>query len=563
MQIKLTVAYKDFSSFTKISLQIMIRSLYKIKREWTRFLPFLLFLWLNGFSLLADTDSSSLFTAIDSGDLGIVKEFFLNNDINGYYGEKKLTPLIYAIQQNQYKVVKLLVKMGSDVNQLCQDKTPLIHSVQRNKIKLSNYLIKKGADINGLSKRGNNALIYAAYEGIINMATFLVRKGIDYNYPNNSGYTALDYANQFRNIEVARYLRSISTRSIATTYPDYLDGPHIFWMDDKNATAIYLKRDSVEDKTTLETKELVIRKSSYEFAGFAGDTSDYVVYKEKFRSPFMFTNIEEIFAVGDVHGGYKTLVKLLQNQGIIDSHLNWSWGKGHLIFLGDVFDRGEKVTECLWLIYKLERQAHAHGGAVHFIIGNHELLIIRNILDDVSSKYTYMTQYLEREYSSFYSEQTEFGRWLRTKNAVIKIDDKLFIHGGISPDLLAEGMSIYSMNKCLWDYFAGNIDSTNINRIRLLLDPIKGIYWYRGYFFGMEGYPVITEEEVDQTLELYDVSKIIVGHTNVKEIKPLYHNKIYATDIPFCEDGFELQGLLIKNKKYYRALLDGTLERIE
>jgi len=277
----------------------------------------------------------------------------------------------------------------------------------------------------------------------------------------------------------------------------------------------------------------------------------------------MFTNVEEIFAVGDVHGGYQTLVKLLQNQGIIDSHLNWSWGKGHLIFLGDVFDRGEKVTECLWLIYKLERQAHAHGGAVHFIIGNHELMIITNNLDDVSTKYTYMTQYLEREYSSFYSEQTEFGRWLRTKNAVIKVDDKLFIHGGISPDLLAEGMSIYSMNKCLWDYFSGNIDSTNLERIRLLLDPIKGIYWYRGYFFEMEGYPVITEEEVDQTIELYDVSKIIVGHTNVKEIKPLYHNKIYATDIPFYEDGYELQGLLIKNKKYYRALLDGTLERIE
>ncbi|MCK4465695.1 MAG: ankyrin repeat domain-containing protein, partial [Bacteroidales bacterium] len=358
----------------------MISSLYRIKREWTRFLPFLLFLWLNGFSLLANKDSSSLFTAIDSGDLGIVKEFFLNNDINGYYGEKNLTPLTYAIQQNQYTIVKLLVKMGADVNQLCQDKTPLIHSVQTNKIKLTKYLIKKGADINGLSERGNNALIYAAYEGIINMSTFLVRKGIDYNYQNNSGYTALDHANKFNNIEVARYLRSVSARSIATTYPDYLDGPHIFWMDDKNVTAIYMKRDSAEDKTTLETKELVIRKNSYEFAGFAGDTSDYVVYKEKAWSPFMFSNVEDIFAVGDVHGGYETLVELLQNQGIIDSYLNWSWGKGHLIFLGDVFDRGEKVTECLWLIYKLERQAHARGGAVHLIMGNHELMIMTDDL---------------------------------------------------------------------------------------------------------------------------------------------------------------------------------------
>jgi hypothetical protein len=277
----------------------------------------------------------------------------------------------------------------------------------------------------------------------------------------------------------------------------------------------------------------------------------------------MFTNVEEIFAVGDIHGGYKTLVKLLQNQGIIDTHLNWSWGKGHLIFLGDIFDRGEKVTECFWLIYKLERQAYTHGGAVHLIIGNHELMIMTDDLRYVSAKYTYMTQYLERSYSSFYTDITELGRWLRTKNAAVKIDDKLFIHGGISPEILAQDMSIYSMNKCLWDYFSRNIDSTNIERINAILHHITGIFWYRGYFFEVEDCPMITEEEIDQTLELYDVSKIIIGHTNVKEIKPLYHNKIYATDIPFYEDGYELQGLLIKNKKYYRALLDGTLERIE
>jgi hypothetical protein len=528
-----------------------------------RLLPAFVFLWLNGLCLLACTDTFSLFAIINRGDQEAVKEFFRENDINGYYGEKKLTPLTYAIQQEQYSIIKLLIRIGADLNQSCQDKTPLIHSVQTSQIKLTKYLIRKGADINGLSEGGNSALIYAAYEGTAEMAILLVRKKIDFNIKNSSGFTALDYANEFNNVEVARYLRSISARSIATTYPDYLDGPHVFWMDDQSATVVYMKRDSATDKAMLRSNELNITKSPYKFAGFAGDTSEYIVYKEKIKSPFMFTDINRIFVLGDIHGGYESLVGLLQNHNIIDKELNWTWGDGHLVFLGDIFDRGEKVTECFWLIYKLEKQAHVHGGAVHLIIGNHELLILTGELSYVSAKYTYMTRYIELSYSSFYTDMAEFGKWLRTKNAVIKIDDKLFIHGGISPDVLATGMSIFSINNCLWDYFSGNIDSTNRERIKILLDPVKGIFWYRGYFFEEEDYPVITEEEIDQTLKLYNVSKIIVGHTNVSEIKPLYNNKIYATDIPYYNTGYEIQGLLIRKNEYYRAFRNGTLERIE
>ena len=30
----------------------------------------------------------------------------------------------------------------------------------------------------------------------------------------------------------------------------------------------------------------------------------------------------------------------MQGTGIIDEHLNWNFGKGHLVILGDMFDRG-------------------------------------------------------------------------------------------------------------------------------------------------------------------------------------------------------------------------------
>ena len=33
---------------------------------------------------------------------------------------------------------------------------------------------------------------------------------------------------------------------------------------------------------------------------------------------------------------------------IVDDGGNWAFGQGHLVVVGDVFDRGDEVTEILW-----------------------------------------------------------------------------------------------------------------------------------------------------------------------------------------------------------------------
>ena len=70
-----------------------------------------------------------------------------------------------------------------------------------------------------------------------------------------------------------------------------------------------------------------------------------------------FNNINKIAALSDIHGQYDVLIELLTNNKIIDENLNWSFGEGHLVITGDIFDRGDKVNEVLWFIYKLEAQA--------------------------------------------------------------------------------------------------------------------------------------------------------------------------------------------------------------
>ncbi len=106
------------------------------------------------------------------------------------------------------------------------------------------------------------------------------------------------------------------------------------------------------------------------------------------------------------------------SEGIIDEDFNWTYGDGHLIISGDLFDRGYHITECMWLLYKLESEAEAQGGKLHLIIGNHEMF---NMTDDwryVEVKYFNDAHLMGKRMSELYDSDTELGRWLRTKSSI-------------------------------------------------------------------------------------------------------------------------------------------------
>ena len=57
---------------------------------------------------------------------------------------------------------------------------------------------------------------------------------------------------------------------------------------------------------------------------------------------------ERIAALSDIHGNFSGMTSLLQAHGVIDEKRQWTFGRGHLVVAGDVFDRGGRVTECFW-----------------------------------------------------------------------------------------------------------------------------------------------------------------------------------------------------------------------
>jgi hypothetical protein len=193
-----------------------------------------------------------------------------------------------------------------------------------------------------------------------------------------------------------------------------------------------------------------------------------------------YSNVDRIVAVGDVHGAYDALIETLQAADVLDDELDWSGGNTHLVFTGDLLDRGAQSRQVMDLVMRLEKPARRAGGRVHLLLGNHEVMNLNGDLryvaeaeyaayQDIESK-----RDRERWFRDFMESQTEasvesdlrnesmlraefdalappgyfghrkafrhngkYGKWLLEKPFIVVINETAFVHGGL-PNFVTE-----------------------------------------------------------------------------------------------------------------------------
>jgi hypothetical protein len=271
-----------------------------------------------------------------------------------------------------------------------------------------------------------------------------------------------------------------------------------------------------------------------------------------------------LFVMADTHGEYAIAVELLKKQKIVDANLKWSFGKGRLAVLGDVFDRGPNQTEILWLLYSLEAQAKAAGGAVYVMLGNHESMALGGDERYLSPKYLKVRDALKAQsYASLWSQDSLLGQWLRTKAAVMKIGDYVCLHGGLSAEVVQRGLTLTQLNSSVRSSLGERQPDG------FVMSP-DGPLWYRGYFpeaARAAGSAVATPDDIEKILAFYKAKAIFVGHTIVNTVTPLYDGRVVAVQVyPHRDEATakpEMQGLLVKEGAFYRARIDGTVELLE
>jgi hypothetical protein len=506
----------------------------------------LVFLLLVYSSLLLADDP--VFSWIKDGNTDSLESWLPDNDINAIPAGSETTLLVYSIIYGNHSTTKWLIENGADLNLMVAGMSPLMYAAGRSNLRILDMLIKAEADVEAADSGGNTALFYAAANPNLRISKHLIRKGnADILHNNLAKNSAYDIAVKSQNPEVAKFLRAHYEKNL----PDYRDGPYVKWKGKRRIKAQYLVHDSESQITRRPKSRFKADTDPYLMPGFAGDSLDYLIHSKKEVPADLVKNAEKVMVIGDIHGGYDSLRIFLINNGVINESFQWLWGNGHLVFVGDIFDRGEKVTEALWLIYQMEYLAQKAGGSVHLILGNHEILVLSGNLNYIAEKYRLMSSKLNIDYSYLYSKKSVLGQWLRTKNSILRINGHLFVHAGLSPQIMESRLSLHEINDAV-RYFLNHPERTDFNNVsRAALMGHNGPFWYRGYMEENHEYDHLPESEFEKILEYFNAKYIFVGHTNVKEITSLYNNRVFAVDVPFYSNLSRIQGLLLQGDKIY------------
>jgi len=316
------------------------------------------------------------------------------------------------------------------------------------------------------------------------------------------------------------------------------DGPYVF-NEQKDLVAYWLCNGVVEQES-LDKNNLPLSLNYCDLSAniFATEVTEdnVLIYSGDFK----------VAALSDFHGQYDLMNTLLTNNKIIDQQGNWSFGNGHFVITGDVFDRGDKVTEILWFLYKLEKQALELGGQVHLLLGNHEVMILNGDLRYLHPKYVETAKKLNKPFEQLFSKTSILGNWLRSKPVLVKVNNMLFAHGGFHPSLAKEKRTLVEINTV----FKENLVKAEMPKERdgwgKYLHKTNGPIWYRGYFAkerektssakGSQSKTSrskdkgATSAEIDMLLKHFDVQHLIVGHTSQQQIETRYQGRVIAID---------------------------------
>jgi serine/threonine protein phosphatase 1 len=131
--------------------------------------------------------------------------------------------------------------------------------------------------------------------------------------------------------------------------------------------------------------------------------------------------IQRIFAIGDIHGCYDPLVKLLERIPI-------DWPRDRLVFMGDYIDRGLQSFEVVEYLIELQER---HPGTV-FLKGNHE-----QMLEDYLSGKDRMT-YL---YNGGQQIPPAHLRFFGSLRLMFETEDYIFVHAGLRQNVVPEKQS--------------------------------------------------------------------------------------------------------------------------
>ncbi|AYV79225.1 MAG: metallophosphatase/phosphoesterase [Faunusvirus sp.] len=273
---------------------------------------------------------------------------------------------------------------------------------------------------------------------------------------------------------------------------------------------------------------------------------------------------KRIIAIGDIHGDYDLAIACLKTAKVIDNKLNWIGGTTIVVQVGDQVDscrpQNPYDSKCnttrtkqgnsgvdmnvIALFDDINTKAHKAGGAVYSLLGNHEIMNVMGNTDYASfDDIDYFKNYVDpvtgdkiddplsaRKHA--FAPGNEYATKLAcTRNTALIVGNMLFVHAGILPQL-ARQYSISDINQIVKKWLLNIDPGTPDKNVDNIINNEKiSPLWVR--MFGTDNKTVC--ENNRQTLQLYKIGKMIVGHTpqfniNHKGINSICDDSLWRID---------------------------------
>lgn len=227
---------------------------------------------------------------------------------------------------------------------------------------------------------------------------------------------------------------------------------------------------------------------------------------------------KRIVAFGDIHGDLEATRSALRVAGAIDDDDRWIGGELIVVQTGDQLDRGDDEQAILDLFERLRLEAEAAGGAVHALLGNHELMNVSGDLRYVTkggfADFADAVEYdpddpslaafapHERARMAALRPGGPYALLLAKRDVILQLDGNVFVHGGVLPQHVAYGID--RINEETREWLRGEAERP------LILDGENSPQWTRLYSREPDS---LACDVLGQVLDRLDAKRMVMGHT--------------------------------------------------
>ena len=184
------------------------------KKNIKKFSVFLFFFLFFQYSFAVDDSDifveAVFFTAVKKSNYEKVIEMIERGVTTNIHDSEDMSPLAYALRNDDEKMFDLLLKNDADVNQQILKKTSLLtFYIKSKKSKLLAKLLKADADVNFQDSIGMTPMMHAIENTNIDAIKIFIsydyKDNLDLNISDYSGKTIFDYVENSRN----NYLKNL------------------------------------------------------------------------------------------------------------------------------------------------------------------------------------------------------------------------------------------------------------------------------------------------------------------------------------------------------------------